>query len=428
MRILLLTIFLFIISCAETHEVTKKPSEVQKTEVTKTDTAVFEEAIPEKEEVIPQEDSTVSEVSFFAIGDVLFHTPLFKACKEDESKCNFDYIFAPWKEEIQKADIAAVNQETIFVPREDGYASYPSFGSPEEVGIAEIAAGFDIITHATNHTIDRKASAVDYTIDFWTGKSAKALGIHKTQSSQDSVYTLDKNGIRFAFVNFTYGLNGQKLPSDRPYLVDLLDSSGHWVEMVRKAEASAEVTVAFMHFGTEYVELPTAEAMNDAEQAIDAGADILVCAHPHVIEPYGIYTTKAGNRALVYWSLGNFVSNQQDISTNLGGVAKFAVRKVVKGSEARLEVSSATFEGSVTQQEVGNYHAIPLSDYSDSLAELHLLKTKIPELSLKAFTELFQKNLENAVKCNTEDPSIVLPLKIVNLSKKQDSVKTLEPK
>ncbi|MDY6369840.1 MAG: CapA family protein [Fibrobacter sp.] len=251
MRILLLTIFLLIISCAETHEVTKKPSEVQKTEVTKTDTAVFEEAIPEKEEVIPQEDSTVSEVSFFAIGDVLFHTPLFKACKEDESKCNFDYIFAPWKEEIQKADIAAVNQETIFVPREDGYASYPSFGSPEEVGIAEIAAGFDIITHATNHTIDRKASAVDYTIDFWTGKSAKALGIHKTQSSQDSVYTLDKNGIRFAFVNFTYGLNGQKLPNDRPYLVDLLDSSGHWVEMVRKAEASAEVTVAFMHFGTE---------------------------------------------------------------------------------------------------------------------------------------------------------------------------------
>ena len=374
-----------------------------------------------------KEDSTVSEVSFFAIGDVLFHTPLFKACKEDSSKCNYDYVFAPWKKDIQAADIAAVNQETVFVPRSEGYASYPSFGSPEEVGLAEIEAGFDIVTHATNHTIDRRASAVDYTIDFWTGKSAKALGVHKTQAGQDSVFTLEKNGIRFSFVNFTYGLNGQKLPADRPYLVDLLDSNGHWVEMVRKAEAAAEVTVAFMHFGTEYVELPTAEAMAYAEKAIDAGADILVCAHPHVIEPYGIYTTKAGNRALVYWSLGNFVSNQQDISTNLGGVAKFAVRKVVKGESSRLEVSAATLEGSVTQQEVGNYHAIPLSAYSDSLAEHHLLKTKKPELSLKAFEELFQKNLENASKCNTEDPANVLPLEIVNLSVKQDSAKTAAP-
>ena len=120
----------------------------------------------------------------------------------------------------------------------------------------------------------------------------------------------------------------------------------------------------------------------------------------------------------MYWSLGNFVSNQQDISTNLGGVAKFAVRKVVKGDSSRLEVSSATFEGSVTQQEVGNYHAIPLVVYSDSLAEHHLLKAKKPELSLKAFEELFHKNLENAPKCNTEDPANVLPLEIVNLSAK----------
>lgn len=365
-----------------------------------------------------KEDSPVFEVSFFAIGDVLFHTPLFKACKEDSSKCNYDYVFAPWKKDIQAADVAIVNQETVFVPRSEGYASYPSFGSPEEIGLAEIEAGFDIVTHATNHTMDRRASAVDYTIDFWTGKSAKALGIHRTQAGQDSVFTLDKKGIRFSFVNFTYGLNGQKLPADRPYLVDLLDSNGDWVEMVRKAEAAAEVTVAFMHFGTEYVELPTAEARAYAEQAIDAGADILVCTHPHVIEPYGIYTTKAGNRALVYWSLGNFVSNQQDISTNLGGVAKFAVRKVVKGDSSRLEVSSATFEGSVTQQEVGNYHAIPLVAYSDSLAEHHLLKAKKPELSLKAFEELFHKNLENAPKCNTEDPANVLPLEIVNLSAK----------
>lgn len=263
-------------------------------------------------------DSTVSEVSFFAIGDVLFHAPLFRNCAEDSSRCDFDGIFALWKKDIQEADIAVVNQETVFVPRSEGYSSYPSFGSPEELGLAEIAAGFDIVTHATNHTIDRGERAVDYTLDFWKDKPAKALGIHATAADRDSVFTLERNGIRFAFVNFTYGLNGQKLPENRPYLVDLLDSNGEWVSRVRKAEARAEVTVAFLHFGTEYTELPTAEAMRQAEQAIDAGADILVCAHPHVIEPYGIFTTAAGNRALVYWSLGNFISNQQQLETNLG--------------------------------------------------------------------------------------------------------------
>lgn len=369
----------------------------------------------EEEPSVP--DSTVSEVSFFAIGDVLFHVPLFSACRDDSLRCNFDHVFAPWKKDIESADIAVVNQETVFVPRNEGYSSYPSFGSPEELGQAEIDAGFDIVTHATNHTMDRGERAVDYTIGFWKDKPAKALGIHSTLEDRDSVFTIERNGIRFAFVNFTYGLNGQKLPEKRPYLVDLLDSSGNWISLVRKAEAAAEVTVAFLHFGTEYTELPTEEAMRTADKAIDAGADILVCAHPHVIEPYGIYTTAAGNRALVYWSLGNFVSNQQGLETNLGGVAKFTVRKTQKAGEKRLEIASANLEASVTQQEIENYRAIPLEAYTEELAEKHLLRKKIPEFTLANLQQAFQKTLGEAELCRTHPLSDALP--ITNLSEKR---------
>lgn len=362
-------------------------------------------------------DSTVSEVSFFAIGDVLFHTPLFRNCAEDSSRCHFDGIFALWKKDIESADIAVVNQETVFVPRSEGYSSYPSFGSPEELGLAEIAAGFDIVTHATNHTIDRGERAVDYTLDFWKDKPAKALGIHATEADRDSAFTLERNGIRFAFVNFTYGLNGQKLPENRPYLVDILDSNGDWISRVRKAEARAEVTVAFLHFGTEYTALPTEEAMRQAEQAIDAGADILVCAHPHVIEPYGIFTTAAGNRALVYWSLGNFISNQQQLETNLGGVAKFAVRKTQKADGKKIEVFAATLEASVTQQETGNYHAVPLASYTEDLAKTHLLRKKVPEFTLENLQKAFQKTLGESELCRTVSPADGLPLPVTNLSR-----------
>lgn len=379
--------------------------------------------IPELPASAPEETRTdkadTSEVSFLAIGDVLFHTPLFKACKEDSAFCHFEYVFAPWEKDIAAADIAVVNQETIFVPRSDGYASYPSFGSPEEVGLAEIAAGFDLVTHATNHTIDRGEKAVDYTIAFWKDKPAKALGIHATEADRDSVFVLDKKGIRFAFVNFTYGLNGQKLPADRPYLVDLLDSGNLWLKQIQRADSLAEVTVAFLHFGTEYVELPSPEAMRQAELAIDAGADIVVGTHPHVIEPYGVYTTKSGNRALVYWSLGNFVSNQQQLETNLGGVAKFTVRKIQTADSSKIEITQALFEGSVTQQEVGNYHAVPLSAYSDSLSQRHLLKAKVPAFNLENLQAHFQKNLENAKNCQTEDPAGHLPLAIGNPSFKK---------
>ena len=172
----------------------------------------------------------VSKVSFFAIGDVLMHTPLFAKCEVNISDCVFDQFFAAWKKDIESVDYACVNQETVFVPRGDGYTSYPTFGSPEEVGSAEIHAGFDIVTHATNHTMDRKAKAVDYTLDFWKGKPMMVLGIHGTAEDQEKIRYDEKNGIKFAFLNFTYGLNGQKMPDNRQYLVDMLDSEGKWLK------------------------------------------------------------------------------------------------------------------------------------------------------------------------------------------------------
>ena len=178
----------------------------------------------------------VSKVSFFAIGDVLMHTPLFAKCEVNISDCVFDQFFAAWKKDIESVDYACVNQETVFVPRGDGYTSYPTFGSPEEVGSAEINAGFDIVTHATNHTMDRKAKAVDYTLDFWKGKPMMVLGIHGTAEDQEKIRYDEKNGIKFAFLNFTYGLNGQKMPDNRQYLVDMLDSEGKWLKQIAEAD------------------------------------------------------------------------------------------------------------------------------------------------------------------------------------------------
>lgn len=363
-------------------------------------------------------DTVRTQVSFFAIGDVLFHTSLYEECAKDSTKCNYDRVFKYWKQDIEAADFAAVNQETIFVPRKEGYTSYPTFGTPTQVGDAEIAAGFDIVTHATNHTIDRKDRNVDFTLEYWKSKgeaSPMILGIHGTEEDQKVIRYQEKNGIKFAFLNNTYGLNGQKMPEKRQYLVDMQDSAGKWLKPIAEADANADVVVVFMHVGTEYVPIPSKDAQEKVAKAIDAGADIVVCAHPHVVEPYGVLTTKNGNTGLVYWSLGNFISNQTKTPTLLGGVAKFVVEKTAVGEEASFAVTSATFEGSVTHIDEEGHRAIPLKDYTPELAKAHNNKKAA---DLKAIQQLYKDAMEGYSKCGTAQASEKMSMPITRLNGK----------
>jgi len=354
----------------------------------------------------------VSKVSFLAIGDVLMHSALYSKCEINISDCVFDRFFSAWKADIDSVDYACVNQETVFIPRGDKYSSYPTFGTPEEVGTAELKAGFDIVTHATNHTMDRGAKGVDYTLDFWKGKPMMVLGVHGTAEDQEKIRYDEKNGIKFAFLNFTYGLNGQKMPKDRQYMVDMLDSEGDWLKRIAEADENAEVVVAFLHMGTEYTELPDRDALSRAEKAIDAGADILVCAHPHVIEPFGVFKTKKGNKGLVFWSLGNFISNQFRLGTLLGGVAKFDVQKTVDGDKSIVEVTRANLEGSITYVDQNGHSTVPLRDYTEALHAKHAWRGTAKGFSVQSVNKLYDRIIKSNAMCNTLDVSEELPLRL----------------
>ena len=360
------------------------------------------------------EAPNVSKVSFFAIGDVLVHSALYENCEKDSSQCVFNRFFDAWKADIDSADYACANQETVFVPRSAGYSSYPAFGTPEEVGVAETNAGFNIITHATNHSMDRGAANIDYTLDFWKDKPVFVLGIHSSIEDQNAIRYDVKKGIKFAFLNFTYGLNGHVMPKGRPYLVDMLDSDGVWLKRIREADENAEVVVAFLHTGTEYTYQPTPEARQTVAKAVDAGADIVVCAHPHVLEPFGVLETKKGNRALVFWSLGNYISNQYRLGTVLGSAAKFEVQKtVMENGESYVEVTKASLEGSVTHFDRNGHSAIPLRVYDESKFATHEWKSKIQGFSLKAIKGLYQKILDGYAESGVKKAESALPFRIV---------------
>lgn len=302
------------------------------------------------------------------VGDDLIHNTIYFAAKTDDGY-DFDMLFDNVRDDISDADVAIINQETIFVKDPKRYSSYPTFGSPMQVGDSIVKAGFDVVTHATNHTLDKGISGIDDTLKFWSERypDIEVLGIHGSEDDSKISY-LEKNNIKLSFVNYTYGLNGLTLPKGKEYMIDLLGDGRELCENVRIARENSDVMIAILHIGTEYVYKPTKYHKKYVDLCIDNGADIVICAHPHVLEPYKMVTTENGNTGLVYYSLGNFISNQRKISTLLGGMADITLERDEAGEVMIKDYSLIPL---VTHYTDEYYTTYKLKDYTDELAAQH---------------------------------------------------------
>lgn len=329
-------------------------------------------------------------VNIKAVGDNLMHSPIFNSCRTDDGY-NFDGLYTNITPYIADADIAAINQETIFVDSAETFSGYPSFGTPSQVGESIERAGFNLITHATNHTYDRGFDALMHTVDFWKQyEHIMVLGINETARQQESVPVWEKDGLRIAMLNFTYGLNGYRLPSDMPYLVNIIDRGEMNEALLKKAEENADITLVFLHFGTEYTHMPTESQKKDVEFLCQNGADVIIGGHPHVIQPVTEHISENGNRAIVFYSLGNFLSNQSGAEKVLGGMADITVSM----ENGKVFVERYEMHPTVTHVSGGKYTAYMLSDYTDELAAKH---SRCSALTVGKLQDLFNRVMEMKV-------------------------------
>ena len=324
------------------------------------------------------------------VGDNLIHNSIYFAAKT-ENGYNFDMMFENVKDEIEKADISIINQETILVEDPSRYSSYPTFGSPTEVGDSVAKAGFDVVAHASNHTYDKGTSGITDTLNFWKKNypDITVLGIHENEEESDISY-LEKNNIKIAFVNYTYGLNGFKLPEGKEYMIDILGNNDEIKETLKEAEENSDITIAILHIGTEYVYKPTNYHKEYVDFFVDNGADIVLCAHPHVLEPYDMVTTENGNKGLVYYSLGNFISNQDEVPRLLGGMADFTIERNEQG---KISIKDYSLVPLVTHYSDKYYTTYKLSDYTDELAKKHKISSK-REFSVDVLWNLYNKIMD----------------------------------
>ena len=328
------------------------------------------------------------------VGDMLMHDKIIVSGKKEDGSYNYDHLFENVKDFISAADLAIVNQEVMTGGSAYGYTGYPSFNSPYALVDAEAAAGFDVALLATNHTLDKGKKAVYNCMDYIDAMSGfDYVGINRTQEAQDNdIYIYEQNGIKVAILNYTYGTNGIPLPSDAPYLVNLMDEQKIRAD-IRKAEEIADFTIVCPHWGTELKMNIDSYQKKWSKIFLEEGVDLILGAHPHVIEPIEWLRDDNGNEMLVYYSLGNFVngttSTGHGVTTRMiGGIADVTIGR--NPETGKVEVIRHDAVEIVCHQGVGtDFTVYFLDEYTEEMANQNLIKLQDTEFSKSLCESIF---------------------------------------
>ena len=327
---------------------------------------VYDAAAPT---VYDAEDPTIT-IELVMVGDVLVHEGVWTSGELPDGTYDYGHLFAQVAPDAQAADLALLNQETVLGGRDLGLSGYPMFNSPQEIGDAEVDAGFNVICSATNHTLDKGAEGLARDLAYWRDRHPEVavIGAADSRETYDDIYVYEKDGFRVAVLNYTFSTNGIPIPVDNPWAVHMLDEDAVRADVAR-AQGMADLVVVCPHWGTEYQAAPDALQTRYADLFCELGVDIVIGTHPHCLGPVEVKTRDDGHKTLVYYSLGNFVSTQgQHELTAVGGMARVVMAKDGDGAQVERYELLPT----VTHMERGEaFTTYKLADYTDELAAVN---------------------------------------------------------
>ena len=354
---------------------------------------VFSFTSCKKQEPVPVAPAE-SVVTLTAVGDNLIHAPIYEQALLSDGSYDFAPAYANIAPYI-KGDINILNQETPIGGVELGISSYPCFNSPQELGRDMINLGFNVVNHATNHIMDAGSKGVINSLDFWAANNIPVLGVYK--DGEDPVKIIEKNGLKFGLVSFTYGTNGIRVPEGKGINVCHTEDA-LITEHISRARAAADIVIVNMHWGVEYQMKQNAEQERLAALVASCNADLLIGHHPHVIQPVAEITRADGKTMTVAYSLGNFISSQVETETMLGGMlmAEF------KGVPGNAYLSQVAFMPLVTHygDRFGGSKVYAWDDYTEYLAGIHGCKNYDSSFSYNRINELINKTINEKYLVN----------------------------
>ncbi len=313
-------------------------------------------------------------ITIVAVGDMLMHPDVSGLAFQPDGSINYDFIFAPVYDEIRNADVAVVNNEVPFGGNEYGLRNYPAFNVFTELGDAEAKAGFDIILNATNHVRDMGTKGILRTLEFWKKyPEITTLGAHESQEDYNKIHIINVNGVKIALFNYVYGVNAGVDP-ERPYLIDLMTTP--YIDKIQaeiqRAEQIADFTIVFPHWGEEYYLNATQGQKEWARFFTECGADLIIGTHPHCLEPVKRITSPNGNTSVCFYSLGNYISMQDETISMLEGLAKITL--IVENGKPRIERYEIQPLVAHYDQTISWCYNVRLENYTQALVNQHAIK------------------------------------------------------
>lgn len=300
-------------------------------------------------------------ITLLATGDILMHNTVIAAGFKD-GNYQYEKMFEPIKNIVASSDYAMINLEAALAGPDTGYTGYPLFNAPDSLAEAIKNTGFDLVTNANNHILDRGFSGAMRTLDILRQNGLDTIGINKSQQEKDNMLIKDIRGVKVGFLAYGYDTNGIPLPPDKPYFYNLLDED-KILNDIKAMRPKVDILVLSLHWGVEYSPFPTEKQADMAKKFFAQGADVIFGGHPHVLQPAEIMTIN-GNKKFIVYSMGNCLGDQNGVERNSGVIVRLTFKKDLLSGKTELQSFdyTPTFSNSYMDNGKKNFRIIPVPE------------------------------------------------------------------
>lgn len=283
-----------------------------------------------------KDEKKVTSMSLFMVGDCLIHSAVYDDAKSVDGIYNFDSMISSFSDIVSNHDLNFYNQESILGGKELGLSTYPRFNSPYEVGDSFRKLGFNMVSLANNHTLDRGEEAIINSKNYWNQykDSVITAGSYISLEEKNEIKVKEINGIKYTLLSYTTLTNGLRAPEGKEYLVNVYDSDKVKKD-IEQVKDKVDIIIVSMHWGEEYNFDVVPKQKEIAEYLSSLGVNIIIGHHPHVVEPIEYI-----GDTLVVYSLGNFISAQRGVDKLTGGMVSLDIEKTEYKGETSIKLKN----------------------------------------------------------------------------------------
>ena len=332
--------------------------------------AVSSESLPAKDPV---------SIKLVAAGDNLIHNGIYDQARARAGSSGYDFNYAYQNvKNLINGDINVLNQETLLVAPTFAPSNYPLFSTPVEVGDLMIEMGFNVFTLANNHMLDKGAKGIQTSLEYFDKQKEKGVitaGQFRNQAELDEIRTITKKDVTVGFVSITEHTNGLSLSAGSDIKILYTSDEEAIEKQIKATKEKSDIVVVAAHWGVENSGIVSDKQKELAQKMVNWGAGLIIGTHPHVLQPMEYLQNPDGDKVLVAYSLGNFISAMNKAPCMLGGLLDLEITK--NYAAGKTAVTSVSFVPIVTHFDARyqNIRVYPYEKYTEELANKHGVRT-----------------------------------------------------